>query len=118
MTGIYKITSPEGLVYIGQSIYVPKRILHHMYGKGMPKKLDESYKKHGFKNHKLEFIFECDAKDLNMYEHYFISKYDSANNGLNKNNIYHELTTAEPVEISILLGIKTKTIYKIIITDN
>jgi len=85
MTGIYKITSPTGKVYIGQSINIEKRFEHYKYVnsiKGQPK-LYYSFKKYGYKNHIFEILEECQIKQLNEQEIYWGLYFNVINEGLN-----------------------------------
>jgi len=67
MTGIYKITSPTGKIYIGQSIDIEKRFKYYkkLYCKQQTK-LYFSLKKYGCENHIFEIIEEC--KECNLLE--------------------------------------------------
>lgn len=78
--GVYKITSPSGKIYIGQSRDVIFRISHYknMNCKGQPK-LFYSLKKYGWDEHVFEIICECDINNLNKLETYFIKFYDTFN---------------------------------------
>lgn len=90
MIGIYKITNPNGKVYIGQSKNINKR-------KAEYKRLDckgqvyiyNSLLKYGFDNHTFELLWSSEdttnAKDiLNEFERDFIYLYDCiAPNGMN-----------------------------------
>ena len=110
MTGIYKITNPIGLVYIGRSIDVHKRYLTHRVGSKLETKLQMSFDLYGFENHKFELIFECDIEDLICYENYFINKYDSISLGLNtKPTVVCGFLNSieEPIEISVPYYVKT-----------
>ena len=82
--GIYKITSPTGRVYIGQSIDIEKRFKIHqgLYGTKSTK-LERSFLKYGVENHKFKIIEECSYKDLNLKEEYWINYYNSIREGLN-----------------------------------
>jgi group I intron endonuclease len=84
MIGIYKITSPSGKIYIGQTTNYSKR--YNAYKnhkcKGQPK-LFASIEKYGFINHTIEIIKECQVEDLNYYERYYQEYYESVLNGLN-----------------------------------
>ena len=84
MIGIYKITSPSGKIYIGQTTNYSKR--HNAYKnhkcKGQPK-LFASIEKYGFINHTIEIVKECQVEDLNYYERYYQEYYESVLNGLN-----------------------------------
>lgn len=78
MIGIYKITSPTGKVYIGQSINIERRWKEYSnlnYYKRQPK-LYNSFNKHGYENHIFEIIEECDVNMLNERERYWQDYYD------------------------------------------
>ena len=84
MIGIYKITSPSGKIYIGQTTNYSKR--HNAYKNHKCKrqpKLFASIEKYGFINHTIEIIKECQVEDLNYYERYYQEYYESVLNGLN-----------------------------------
>jgi len=85
MIGIYKITSPNNEIYIGQSIDIQKRFktykLLHCKKQIL---LYLSFKKYGVENHLFEIICECDKEDLYNYERYYQLLYSSkGKNGLN-----------------------------------
>lgn len=68
--GIYKITSPSGKVYIGQSIKIEKRWNDYKNFNNCDDqlKLYRSLKKHGWDNHKKDIIEECPLEQLNERE--------------------------------------------------
>ncbi len=77
--GIYKITSPTGRVYIGQSVDIYIRWNSHRSmacNKEIPI-LHNSMKKYGVKRHKFEIIARCAENELNDYEKFFIDLYDA-----------------------------------------
>ena len=85
--GIYKITSPTGRVYIGQSIDIEKRkkdYRHTERVKGQ-RKLYNSLKKYGYKKHKFEIVMQCDIEKLDEMEIFYIDVYNTFNtkHGLN-----------------------------------
>ncbi len=83
-SGIYKITSPNGKVYIGQSIDIANRI--KKYTNLNCKKqilLYSSLKKYGVANHVFEIIEMCDISELNKKERFYQDEYMSYSNGLN-----------------------------------
>lgn len=84
---IYKITSPSGKVYIGQTVNFNKRM--GVYNGGHCKqqpKMHRSFLKHGINNHTVEILERCENSDvLNILEEQYIIKYDSFKNGLNCN---------------------------------
>jgi group I intron endonuclease len=74
--GIYKITSPSGRVYIGQSIDIKRRFKE--YKKIRCKKqvrLYSSFKKYGLINHIFEVIEVCLEQELNTRERYWQDVY-------------------------------------------
>jgi group I intron endonuclease len=84
MIGIYKITSPDGKVYVGQSKDIEKRFISHknnVYKRGSG--INNSFYLHGVENHKFEVIEECDESDLLLKEILYQKEYDSVENGLN-----------------------------------
>ena len=86
MIGIYKITSPKGKIYIGQSIEIEKRINSYkkMYEKNKGQiKLYRSFLKYGVNNHIFEIVCECIESELNNYERYYQELFNCLNNGLN-----------------------------------
>lgn len=85
LIGIYKITSPSGKIYIGQSICIKSRWASYrvLNCKGQPK-LYRSLNKHGVKNHVFEVIEECKIIELNEREYYWQIEYNSVSReGLN-----------------------------------
>jgi len=75
MIGIYKITNPEGKIYVGQSKDIEKR--KHDYRLLRNKnqiKIHRSIVKYGWENHKFEIITECDQCELNDLEEFYIKE--------------------------------------------
>jgi group I intron endonuclease len=85
MIGIYKITSPSGKVYIGQSIDIEKR--WKTYKSGFSKgqiKLHNSFVKYGIDNHVFQILEECLVESLNNKERYWQDFYNCiGHEGLN-----------------------------------
>ncbi len=84
--GIYKITSPSGAIYIGQSIDIENRFLYYKNLRcKTQKKLYYSLLKHGAENHKFEIIQICPQCKLDEFEIFYIKQYNccNTNNGLN-----------------------------------
>lgn len=82
--GIYKIISPSGKIYIGQSRDINRRFCQ--YRKLACKKqpvLYNSFVKHGVENHIFVIVEECEENLLNERESYFIEFHDSYKNGMN-----------------------------------
>jgi group I intron endonuclease len=85
MIGIYKITSPSGKIYIGQSTNIPKRIQSYRYSSTSKQiKIYRSIKKYGIENHIFDVVEECSICELNSRERYWQDYYDVIGvNGLN-----------------------------------
>jgi group I intron endonuclease len=83
--GIYKITSPSGKIYVGQSINIEKRWVYYYNVKCKSQsKLYNSLLKYGSKNHKFEVIEECFVEQLDEREIYWGNYYNVlSNTGLN-----------------------------------
>jgi group I intron endonuclease len=98
-TGIYKITSPSGKIYIGQSINIVKRWNEHKLSKDN-KKLHNSLRKYGSDSHIFEIIEECDTSSLNDRERFFQEKY----NVIGVNGLNHKLTNTSDKSGKVLHG--------------
>jgi group I intron endonuclease len=85
MVGIYKITSPSGKVYIGQSIDIEKRFKQYkrIQNVSQQKGLYNSFLKYGVEKHSFEFIEECSINLLNERERYWQDFYNVIEKGLN-----------------------------------
>jgi group I intron endonuclease len=85
MIGIYKILSPSGKVYIGQSVNINKRWRTYLNGHiKNQRKLKNSFDKYGVDNHIFEVLCECSNDNLNELEVYYSELYNStSSNGLN-----------------------------------
>jgi group I intron endonuclease len=80
IVGIYKITSPSGRVYIGQSRNLEKRWKKYALGNSVKqKKLHNSFKKHGKNNHAFAIICtlpdDVDNETLTRYEQLYMDSY-------------------------------------------
>lgn len=77
--GIYKITSPKGKVYIGQSWNIHARWYQHSREARFKTYLAASIKKHGFENHNREIIHvlpdTISQVLLNKYEQFYLDLY-------------------------------------------
>lgn len=87
MIGIYKITSPSGKIYIGQSNNIEKRLKDYLKeydSMSSQKRLYNSFLKHGSENHIFEIIEECEFDLINERERYWQDYYNVIGlNGLN-----------------------------------
>lgn len=74
---IYKVTSPSGRVYIGQTVNFKRRLNEYRKLKcDTQPKLYNSFKKHGFDKHKIEILEYCKAEELNDRERYYQDFYN------------------------------------------
>ena len=92
MIGIYKITNPNGKIYIGQSIHICKRKKEYKWkkAKGQPI-LENSIRKYGWESHMFEIIEECDLSQLNEREVFWKKYYLEQSNNDWKNVLFCEL---------------------------
>jgi len=83
-SGIYKITNPEGKIYIGKSINCHKRFNDYraLDCKNQPEIL-YSLKMYGWFHHTFEVIEKCESNILTSREQYWIQFYNSIKEGLN-----------------------------------
>lgn len=83
--GIYKITSPTGKIYIGQSANIRNRKRHYKnLGCKKQRRLYHSLEKYGFENHQFDIIEYCLVEDLNCSERFWQDEFDViGQNGLN-----------------------------------
>lgn len=99
MIGIYKITSPNNRIYIGQSVNIERRFNEYkkMYKSNIQIKLYRSFFKYGVDNHLFEIIEECNIENLNEKERYWQEYYNSITKGL---NCYYTKTSIKPQIVS------------------
>jgi len=86
MVGIYKITSPTGKVYIGQSTNIEQRFQYYRKLNCIEQvKLLRSLQKYTPENHNFKVIEKCEESELNTRERYWQEYYDVLNTekGLN-----------------------------------
>jgi len=85
MIGIYKITSPSGKIYIGQSIDIEKRFKTYLKNRCESQRLlFRSFIKYGVENHIFKILLECKKEELNNKERYFQDLFLAVGkNGLN-----------------------------------
>ena len=85
MIGIYKITSSNGRIYIGQSRNINKRFTQYKrLGCEKQPRLYNSFIKYGVDDHTFEIIEECEVEQLNIRERYYQDLYDvTSKQGLN-----------------------------------
>ena len=85
MVGIYKITSPSGKIYIGQSVNILSRISKYKNAKCITQPIIlKSILKYGWENHLFEIVCECEKSELNEKERYYQELFNCiGKNGLN-----------------------------------
>lgn len=106
--GIYKITSPTGKIYIGQSIDIKRRFLDY---KGLKcinqRRLYNSFIKYGIDNHFFEIVKECSTDKLNFFERQIQEEYKCIDkNGLNcsytkTNDLSGKMSECSKIKMSI-----------------
>jgi len=91
MIGIYKITNPNGKIYIGQSIDIEHRFYEYKRIRNCKTQplLFNSFKKYGSDTHIFEILEECSIDELNLKERHYQDYY----NVLNNNGLNCKLTT-------------------------
>lgn len=133
MVGIYKITNPQGEVYIGQSVNIALRFEQHkksiLSEINNTSKLYKSLIEFGVDFHSYEIQEICLKKSLNQLERFWQMHFDSVNNGLNgvlvseialyKNSENHLLFAKQihlddaTIEILTIDAIKNKSTFKV-----
>lgn len=104
--GIYKITSPNGKIYIGQSINIPKRFNTYKTLNCKPQiMLYRSLVKYGYDSHRFEVLTTCLEGELNRYERYFQDVYFGINP---KKSLNCKLTTTDTRSGKFSLETRTK----------
>lgn len=85
MIGIYKITNNiNGKIYIGQSNNIQRRFSEHQNrGAASRIPIDVAIQKYGKENFSFEIIEECSTEQLNQKETYWITYFNSIENGYN-----------------------------------
>ena len=87
-TGIYRfVNTVNGKSYVGKAVDLRHRYLEHVRalrrGEDLCVALNRAWSKYGEDNFKYEVLCTCDRESLNNKERYYISLYDSFNNGYN-----------------------------------
>jgi group I intron endonuclease len=122
--GVYKITSPTGKIYIGQTKNLRARLKKYsnLNCQKQPK-LYSSLIKHGFENHSVEVLILTDNMDeLNEKEIFFINEFKTydTKNGLNltKGGEGMRKQHSEKTKKRISEGVKNSEKYKLIMASN
>lgn len=103
MIGIYKITNQvNGKVYIGQSVHIRTRWKQHKQNAQDKKQNTQLYsamREYGVDNFSFEVLEECEKEKLNEREIYWISFYNSFQDGYNMTPGGNLPTKINPQEI-------------------
>jgi group I intron endonuclease len=85
VSGIYKITSPSGRVYIGDAVNLKQRCTCYLNPNRIKnqKAIYNSLVEHSVENHLIEIIEYCDSENLKERERYWQEFYNSVHGGLN-----------------------------------
>lgn len=86
LCGIYKITSPSGKIYIGQSIDIKRRL--KSYRLCLCKEQPFIYRsilKYGWDAHLSEIIHTCQPNELNNFEKHYVDLFGSYNSPVGMN---------------------------------
>ena len=102
---IYKIESPSGKVYIGQSKDIKKRYRYHLSFTNVNTKLGRSYLKYGKERHIFTVVEHCEINNLSDRELYYIDFYDSKRTGLNTLDRNYTYLHTEDVNSKIKEGV-------------
>jgi len=102
MIGVYKITSPTGKVYVGESLNVVRRWNQYKNGHTNKQwKLERSIKKYGWESHEVELIESCCVDLLRERERFWQLHYNSVEDGLNlKLTGAGDVKTKDSVEVT------------------
>jgi group I intron endonuclease len=85
MIGIYKIVSPSGRVYIGQSKDMERRFIEYNKLKcKKQRKLYSSFMKYGVDKHMFYIVEECNIDELNIVERKWQDYYDVTSKNTNE----------------------------------
>ena len=103
MIGIYKIVSPKGRVYIGESTNIEKRFNQYKRGHYQKQwKLARSLEKHGWETHTFEILETCEISKLKERERYYQLLFNSVEEGLNlKLTGTNEIKTQDSLEVKL-----------------
>ena len=90
-SGIYMITNPDGVKYVGQSIKIEIRWLnYYRVGAQTNDELYKSFKAFGVSNHKFEILAKVPKEKLDERERFYQEFHKVIKNGHNKVLQHHE----------------------------
>jgi predicted GIY-YIG superfamily endonuclease len=88
---LYKLTFPNGKVYIGQTVNFSIRMRGHKNDSFNPNRfsrncqVNNAIRKYGWENVKTEIIFECSENEIDILEKKYIKLFDSTNRNFGYN---------------------------------
>lgn len=80
---IYKITSPSGKAYIGQTCWFTQRMCRHRNGKSKCPGINNAIRKYGWESMQVEILWEGCEEELDAAERRLILEYDTVRRGYN-----------------------------------
>lgn len=127
--GIYKITNKvNGKCYIGQAVDIERRWRKHKSAYKNPQSPNYDYplyramRKYGIENFTFETLEECEAKDLNDKEVFYIAKFNCYEDGYNQtkggDTHDHFLKLSQDDVVEIIHRLKTTTDTPAIIAED
>jgi group I intron endonuclease len=84
-SGIYKIISPTGKIYIGETTNLKKRAKSYLNLNKIKNQraIHNSLKTHGIESHLFEVVELCESENLKVRERYYQELFNSVEDGLN-----------------------------------
>lgn len=111
--GIYKITSPSGRIYIGQSKDIEQRWGTYRCSLAKTQRqLRLSFEKYGIENHTFEIVKECIEDELNQWEGYYINLFECCDQFKGLNSMTGGHSTKMTPELRKRLSNIKKEIFK------
>lgn len=113
--GIYKITSPDGKIYVGKSRDVERRFVDYKLLNSVSPELNKSFIEHGVKNHVFEIIHVCKKENgLSELETKYIDEFDCVYpKGFNKHNVGSGGRPTKEESLIRINGSLTKEVYEL-----
>ena len=84
-SGVYKITSPTGKIYIGEAIDLNRRCKFYLNPNRVKKQtaIYNSLIKYSVESHTIEIVEFCEIFELKTKERFYQEKFNSVESGLN-----------------------------------
>jgi group I intron endonuclease len=108
---IYIIVNPRGKVYIGQTNNYIERYDDYKKARNIfgQRRVYNSILKYGFHNHTMNVLRECDSKELNAWEAFYINLFSSTNADFGLNIRYGGGSKGKHSDETKILISKSKT---------